>query len=110
MNDENLLNAYLSWWKNYAGTWAAVYSEFMKSYMDFTKSWWLWPGTTTTTQLPQLNGAFGMASMVKGVDIMGANISGDKQITLYLRFTDDGITPPLSIQAEGINFDVNVSR
>jgi hypothetical protein len=108
LNDENLFTAYLNWWQSYVGASVAMYSEFMKSYMDFTKSW-MWPGTTTA-QLPQLNGAFGMASMVKGVDIIGANKSGDKQITLYLRYTDNGIAPPISIQAGGINFDVDASR
>lgn len=109
MNDENLFTAYLNWWQNYVGSSVAVYSEFMKSYMDFTKSW-LRSGTIV--QLPQLNGTFGMASMVKGVDIIGANISGDKQITLYLRYTDNGIAPPITIQAGGVrfNFDIDVSR
>jgi hypothetical protein len=108
MNGENLFTAYLNWWQSYVRASVATYSEFLKSYMNFTKSWLL-PGTTTA-QLPQLNGAFGMASMVKGVDIIGANKSGDKQITLYLRYTDNGIAPPISIQAGGINFDVDVSR
>ncbi|MDQ3873700.1 MAG: hypothetical protein M3258_08845 [Thermoproteota archaeon] len=56
----------------------------MKGYLDSTKAWWR---SRIITQLPQINGALGIASMVRAVDdIIGANITGDKQIMLNLGY------------------------
>lgn len=85
-----------------------MYNQFMRGYMDLTEGW-LRSGTIA--QLPQLNSVFGTASMVKGVDIIGANITGDKQITLYLKYNGNESAPPIIIQAGAVrfNFDVYVS-
>lgn len=79
-----------------------MYNQFMRNYIDLTESW-LYSGTIA--QLPQLNSAFGTASMVKGVDIIGANITGDKQVTLYLKYNGKGIAPPLIIRAGAVRFN-----
>jgi hypothetical protein len=92
LNGENFFATTLNLWQNYAQTWSEMYNQFMRSYMDLTEGW-LRSGTIA--QLPQLNSAFGTASMVKGVDIMGANITGDKQITLYLKYNgNENSAPP----------------
>jgi hypothetical protein len=108
LNGENLFAATLNLWQNYTRAWIETYNEFMRGYMNLTKSWLR---SETTAQLPQLNSVFGMASMVKGVDITGANVTGDKQITLYLRYNGNESAPPIIIQAGAVrfNFDVDVS-
>jgi hypothetical protein len=103
-SEKNLFADALNVWQNYNRACMAVYREFMNGYMDFTKNW-LHLGTT---QVPQLYAAFGMASMVKGVEIVGANITGDRQITLYLRYVGKEITPSLNIQAGAIRFSFDI--
>ena len=73
--------------------------------MDLTEGW-LRSGTIA--QLPQLNSAFGTASMVKGVDILGANITVDKEITLYLKYNGNEGAPPILIQAGAVRFNFDV--
>jgi len=73
-NNENLFDASVSLWKNYSTAWIKAYNEFIKYYMNLTENW-LHLGTA----VPQLNGALGAASMVNGVDIIGANVTADKQ-------------------------------
>jgi hypothetical protein len=102
LNDENLFAATLNLWQNYGQAWSEMYNQFMRNYIDLTESW-LHSGTIA--QLPQLNSAFGTASMVKGVDIIGANITGDKQVTLYLKYNGKGIAPPLIIRAGAVRFN-----
>jgi hypothetical protein len=74
-NNENLFDANLSLWKNYSRAWIEAYDEFMKYYINLTETW-LCLGTAAA---PRLNGALGVASMVNGVDIIGANVTADKQ-------------------------------
>jgi hypothetical protein len=106
LNGENFFATTLNLWQNYAQTWSEMYNQFMRSYMDLTEGW-LRSGTIA--QLPQLNSAFGTASMVKGVDIMGANITGDKQITLYLKYNgNENSAPPIIIQAGAVRFNFDV--
>jgi hypothetical protein len=102
LNDENLFATTLSLWQNYGQAWSEMYDQFMRSYMDLTEGW-LHSGTIA--QLPQLNSAFGTASMVKGVDIIGANITGDKQITLYLKYNGNGSAPLIIIRAGAVRFN-----
>ena len=106
MNGENFFAATLNLWQNYGRAWIEMYNQFMRGYMDLTEGW-LRSGTIA--QLPQLNSAFGAASMVKGVDIIGANIIGDKHITVYLRYNgNEKSAPPIIIQAGAVRFIFDV--
>jgi hypothetical protein len=73
-NNENLFDATVILWNNYSTAWIEAYNQFIKYYINLTENW-LRLGTA-----PQLNAALGAASMVKEVDIMGANVTADKQI------------------------------
>ena len=58
-----------------------------------------------TLDLPMLNSAFGVAGFVNGVDVVGTSITGDKQITVTLRYTGKGKAPNISLDAIAMKFD-----
>ena len=99
-NNENLFDAIVSLWKNYATAWIEAYNQFIKYYIYLTENW-LRLGTA-----PQLNGALGAASMVNEVDIIGANVTGDKQITVRLRYRGNGSSPAITVEAGAVKFDL----
>ena len=79
-NNEDLFDASVSLWKIYNIAWLEEYIEFINYYINLTENW-LHLGTA-----PQLNAALGAASMVNEVDIIGANVYADKQITVSLKY------------------------
>ena len=99
-NKENLFDASLNVWKNYSTAWIKAYNEFIKYYINLTQNW-LHLGTA-----PQLNGALGAASMINEVDIIGANVTADKQITVSLRYRGDGSSPAITVEAGAIRFNL----
>jgi hypothetical protein len=99
-NNENLFDASASLWKNYTRGWIEAYNEFIKYYTNFTENW-LRLGTA-----PQLNGALGVASMINGVDIIGANVTADKKITISLRYRGNGSSPAITIEAGAVKFNL----
>jgi hypothetical protein len=104
-NNENLFDANLSLWKNCGRAWIEAYDEFMKYYINLTENW-LRLGTATAAA-PRLNGALGVASMVNGVDIIGANVTADKQITVSLRYKGNGSSPPITVEAGAVKFNLD---
>ena len=107
MNDHDLFMSTVNLWQNYTRIWIESYNEFMKRYITLTENWL----QLTITPARPLNSAFGMASMVQGVEIVGANITGDRQVTLHLRYSGDESAPALTIRAGAIrfNFVVDIS-
>jgi hypothetical protein len=99
-SNENLFDASVSLWKNYSTAWIKAYNEFIKYYINLTENW-LRLGTA-----PQLNAAFGAASMVNEVDIIGANVSADKQITVSLRYRGNGSSPAITVGAGAVRFNL----
>jgi hypothetical protein len=76
-----------------------AYNEFIKACMSTTGNW------LRINKIPMLNSAFGVACFVNEVDIVGANITGDKQMTVTLRYTGKGKTPKISLDAIATKFD-----
>jgi hypothetical protein len=76
-----------------------AYNEFIKAYMGTTENW------LRVDKIPMLNSAFGVAGFVNGVDIVGANMTGDKQITVTLRYAGKGKAPSISLDAIAMKFD-----
>jgi hypothetical protein len=76
-----------------------AYNEFIKAYIGTTENW------LRVDKIPMLNSALGVASFVNGVDIVGANITRDKQITVTLRYTGKGKSPNISVDAIAIKFN-----
>jgi hypothetical protein len=99
-NNENLFDANLILWKNYSTAWIKAYNEFIKYYINMTENW-LHLGTAS-----QLNGALGAASMVNEVDIVGANVTADKQITVSLRYKGNGSSSAIMIEAGAMRFNL----
>jgi hypothetical protein len=89
----------ISLWHNYNKAWMEICNEFIKVYMNATESW------LRVNKIPTLNSAFGVACFVNGVDIVGANITGDKKMTVILRYTGKGKTPKISLDAIATKFD-----
>ena len=89
----------ISLWHNYTKAWMEIYYEFIKACMSATESW------LSVNKIPMLNSAFGVACFVNGVDIVGANITGDKKMTVILRYTGKGKTPKISLDAIATKFD-----
>jgi hypothetical protein len=100
-NNENLFFASLSLWKNYSTAWIKAYNEFIKYYINLTENW-----LSLGTAAPQLNGALDAASMAYGVDIIGANVTADKQITVSLRYRGNGSSPAIMVEAGAIRFNL----
>ncbi len=88
-------------WKNYSTAWIKAYNEFIKYYINLTENW-LRLGTVA----PQLNGALGGASMVNEVDIIGANVTAEKQITVRLRYRGNESLPALTVEAGAVRFNL----
>ena len=101
-NNENLFYANLSLWKNNGRAWIEAYEEFMKYYINLTENW-----LRLGTAAPRLNGALGVSSMVNGDDIIGANITTDKQITVSLRYKGNGSSPPITVEAGAVKFNLS---
>ena len=99
-NNEIVFDASVILWKNYSTAWIKAYNEFIKYYINLTENW-LSLGTA-----PQLNGALGAASMAYGVDIIGANVTADKQITVSLRYRGNGSSPAIMVEAGAIRFNL----
>jgi hypothetical protein len=99
-NNENLFDASASQWKNYTRAWIEAYNEFIKYYTNFTENW-LRLGTA-----PQLNGALGVASMVNGVNIIGANITADKEITVTVGYRGNKSSPAITVEAGAVKFNL----
>jgi hypothetical protein len=95
LNNENVITL----WQNYSRAWMEAYNEFVKACIGTTENW------LRVDIIPMLNSALGMASFVNGVDIVGANITGDKQITVTLRYTGKGKSPNISVNANAMKFD-----
>jgi hypothetical protein len=95
LNNENVITL----WQNYSRAWMEAYNEFIKAYMGTTENW------VRIDKIPMLNSAFGIAGFVNGVDVAGANITGEKQITVTLRYTGKGKAPSISLDAIAIRFD-----
>ena len=100
-NNENVFNASVILWKNYSTTWIKAYNEFIKYYINLTENW-----LSLATAAPQLNGALGATSMAYRVDIIGANVTADKQITVSLRYRDNGSSPAITVEAGAIRFNL----
>ena len=100
-NNENVFDASVSLWKNYSTAWIKAYNEFIKYYINLTENW-----LSLGTAAPQLNGALGAASMAYGVDIIGANVTADKQITVSLRYRYNGSSPAITVEAGAIRFNL----
>ena len=100
-NNENVFDASVSLWKNYSTAWIKAYNEFIKYYINLTENW-----LSLGTAAPQLNGALGAASMAYGVDIIGANVTADKQITVSLRYRDNGSSPAITVEAGATRFNL----
>lgn len=100
-NNENLFDASLSLWKNFSTAWIKGYNEFIKCYINFTENW-----LRLGTAAPQLNAALGAASMVNGVDVISANVTADKQITVSLRYRGNGSSPAITVEAGAIIFNL----
>lgn len=76
-----------------------AYNEFIKAYMGSAENW------LRVDKIPMLYSAFGIAGFVNGVDVVGANITGDKQITVTLRYAGKGKAPSISLDAIAMKFD-----
>ncbi len=100
-NNENLFDASVSLWENYSTAWIKAYTEFTKYYINLTENW-----LRLGTAAPQLNGALGAASMINGVDIIGANVTADKQITVSLRYRGNESSPAIMVEAGAIRFNL----
>jgi hypothetical protein len=101
--NENLFDASVSLWNNYSTAWIEAYNEFIKYYINLTENW-LRLGTAAAP--PQLNGALGGASMVNEVDIIGANVTAEKQITVRLRYRGNESSPALTVEAGAVRFNL----
>lgn len=75
-----------------------AYSEFIRTCMGTAENW------LRVDKIPMLNSAFGVAGFVRGVDIIGANITGDKHITVTLKYTGKGNAPSVSLDASATKF------
>jgi hypothetical protein len=100
-NNKNLFDASVNLWKNYSTAWIKAYNEYIKYYINLTENW-LRLGTVA----PQLNGALGGASMVNEVDIIGANVTAEKQITVRLRYRGNESSPALTVEAGAVRFNL----
>ena len=95
LNNENVITL----WQNYSRAWMEAYNEFIKAYIGTTENW------LRVDKIPMLNSAFGVAGFVNGVDVIGASITGDKQITVTLRYTGKDKAPNISLDAIAMKFD-----
>jgi len=68
LNNENVITL----WQNYSRACMEAYYEFVKACIGITENW------LRFDKIPMLNSALGIASFVNGVDIVGANTTGDK--------------------------------
>jgi hypothetical protein len=73
--------------------------DYFNGYINWTKKW-LWHDKN-----PSLNNAIGVVSMVNNVDVIGSNTTGDKQITIVLRYGGKGSSPDLMIDIGAIKFE-----
>jgi hypothetical protein len=86
-------------WQNYNRFWIESYFDYFNGYTNWTKKW-LWHDKN-----PSLNNAIGVISMVNGVDVIGSNTTGDKQITIVLRYSGKGSSPDLIVDIGAIKFE-----
>jgi len=93
-------------WQDHTRIWIELYNEFLKRYLTLTENW-LQLGIAPS---PTLNNAFGVASMVQGVEIVGANITGDKQVTLNLRYSGEESAPAITIRAGAVRLNFVVDN
>jgi hypothetical protein len=63
--------------------------------------------TTFRNAVPRLNSALGVASMVNGVDIIGANVTADKEITVTLGYRGNGSSPAITVEAGAVKFNLS---
>jgi hypothetical protein len=63
---------------------------------------WVWHGKNSS-----LNNAFGVVSMIDGVYVISSSISGDRQITIVLRYNGKGVgdSPNLTIEVGALKFE-----
>jgi hypothetical protein len=86
-------------WQNYNKFWIESYFDYFNGYTNWIKKW-LWHDKN-----PSLNNAIGVVSMVNGVDVIGSNTTGDRQITIVLRYSGKGSSPDLIIDIGAIKFE-----
>jgi hypothetical protein len=87
-------------WQNYSRAWIEAYNEFVKRYTKLTENW------LSLGRAYLLNGALGVASMVNGVEITGTNIASYKQIAVNLRYTGNGSSPAITVEAGAVKLNL----
>jgi putative lipoic acid-binding regulatory protein len=99
LNNYSLFSEYIKLWQNYNRFWIESYFDFFNGYTNWTKKW-LWYGKNLS-----INHAFGVVNMVDDVDVVGSSITGDRQITVVLRYSGKGNSPNVAIEVGAMKFE-----